>query len=122
MRLRLFAFFAQPRPSLHSISASLSEHMTTDLKILIVGGGIAGLTLAALLEKAGIEYQVFERAAAIRPLGSVVAIGPNVLPVIEQLGLLEEFVAASKVTGFVTNFNEQRQQTSYFDYRELKER
>ncbi|KAG0324090.1 hypothetical protein BG000_002335 [Podila horticola] len=96
--------------------------MTTDLKILIVGGGIAGLTLAALLEKAGIEYQVFERAAAIRPLGSVVAIGPNVLPVIEQLGLLEEFVAASKVTGFVTNFNEQRQQTSYFDYRELKER
>ncbi|KAG0363257.1 hypothetical protein BG005_001990 [Podila minutissima] len=96
--------------------------MTTDLKILIVGGGIAGLTLATLLEKAGIDYQVFERAAAIRPLGSVIAIGPNILPVIEQLGLLEELVAASKVSGFVTNFNEQRQQTSYFDYRELKER
>ncbi|KAF9278607.1 hypothetical protein BGZ74_003041 [Mortierella antarctica] len=96
--------------------------MTTDLNILIVGGGIAGLTLATLLEKAGIDYQVFERAAAIRPLGSVIAIGPNILPVIEQLGLLEELVAASKVSGFVTNFNEQRQQTSYFDYRELKDR
>ncbi|KAF9384503.1 hypothetical protein CPB97_005632 [Podila verticillata] len=94
----------------------------TDLKVLIVGGGIAGLTLATLLEKADIDFQVYERAAVVRPLGSVVAIGPNVLALIEQIGLLDKFAAAAKVTGFVTNFNEQRQQTSYFDYRELKER
>ncbi|KAG0330800.1 hypothetical protein BG004_001982, partial [Podila humilis] len=96
--------------------------MSTNLKVLIVGGGIAGLTLAALLEKANIDYQVFERAATVRPLGSALAIGPNVLPMIEQLGLLDEFISIAKITGIVSNFNEQLKQTSYFDYTELKER
>lgn len=111
-----------PAPSFPNFLKSKRYMTATDLKVLIVGGGIAGLTLATLLEKADIDFQVYERAAVVRPLGSVVAIGPNVLALIEQIGLLDKFAAAAKVTGFVTNFNEQRQQTSYFDYRELKER
>ncbi|KAI7824105.1 hypothetical protein BC939DRAFT_450580 [Gamsiella multidivaricata] len=58
--------------------------------VLIVGAGLAGLMLALLLEKADIPYQIFERAAKIRPLGSALSLGANILPVFEQLGLLEE--------------------------------
>ncbi|KAG0311174.1 hypothetical protein BGZ99_010352 [Dissophora globulifera] len=58
--------------------------------VLIVGGGIGGLTLAILLERAEIPYTVLERSTHIRPLGSAIALGPGVLPLFEQLGLLDE--------------------------------
>ena len=37
--------------------------------MIVVGAGLAGLLLGALLEKAGIEYHIFERAAKVKPLG-----------------------------------------------------
>ncbi|KAK3816369.1 MAG: hypothetical protein J3Q66DRAFT_342329 [Benniella sp.] len=89
------------------------------LKVLISGGGIAGLTLAVLLERAGIEYEVFERASTVRQLGSALSIGPSVLPMIEQLGLMEKFQEVSKVSGVVSNFNEELQVTSTVSYIEL---
>jgi flavin-dependent dehydrogenase len=37
--------------------------------IKIVGAGIAGLFLAILLDKAGIPYEIYERAKEVKPLG-----------------------------------------------------
>jgi len=39
--------------------------------VLIVGAGLAGLLLAILLDKAGIPYQIYERAASVKPLGMI---------------------------------------------------
>lgn len=39
-------------------------------RVLIAGAGLAGLFLGILLEKAGIPYEIFERAAEIKPLGN----------------------------------------------------
>ncbi|KAG0045930.1 hypothetical protein BGZ90_008319 [Linnemannia elongata] len=36
-------------------------------RVLIAGAGIAGLFLGILLEEAGIPYEIFERAAEIKP-------------------------------------------------------
>ncbi|GJJ74506.1 hypothetical protein EMPS_06864 [Entomortierella parvispora] len=63
--------------------------------VLIVGAGIGGLFLAILLDRAGIPYQIFERAATVKPLGSIMSLSPNVMAVIDQLGLLEELKAIS---------------------------
>lgn len=38
--------------------------------VLIVGAGLAGLYLSILLEHANISYQMFERAAKVKPLGT----------------------------------------------------
>jgi hypothetical protein len=38
--------------------------------VLIAGGGLAGLFLGILLERAGIPYEIFERTAEIKPLGN----------------------------------------------------
>jgi len=37
--------------------------------VLIVGAGLGGLLLGALLEKSGVPYQIFERATTVKPLG-----------------------------------------------------
>jgi len=39
-------------------------------RVLIVGAGIGGLALGLLLERAGVPYSIFERAATIKPLGT----------------------------------------------------
>ena len=44
--------------------------------ILIVGGGVGGLTLGLALHAAGIPCQIFESVAEIRPIG----VGINLLP------------------------------------------
>ncbi|KAG9070433.1 hypothetical protein KI688_007969 [Linnemannia hyalina] len=64
--------------------------------VLISGAGLAGLFLGILLERAGIPYDIYERAAEIKPLGSVICLSPNILPAIEQLGLLDEVMSFSK--------------------------
>ncbi|KAF9082319.1 hypothetical protein BGX23_012587, partial [Mortierella sp. AD031] len=61
--------------------------------VLIVGAGISGLMLGALLEKASIPYLILERATAVKPLGAAHVIGPNLMPLFAQLGIEEEFVA-----------------------------
>ncbi|KAF9384438.1 hypothetical protein BGX21_001292 [Mortierella sp. AD011] len=70
-----------------------SIHYTPNLsnpKIIIAGAGLGGLTLAILLEKASIDYEILERATALKPLGSATGLAPNVMPLLEQLGLLDE--------------------------------
>jgi len=37
--------------------------------VIIVGAGIGGLTLALLLERAGVSYVVLEKTSSIKPLG-----------------------------------------------------
>ncbi|KAG0038794.1 hypothetical protein BGZ83_002995, partial [Gryganskiella cystojenkinii] len=59
--------------------------------VIIVGAGIGGLFLAVLFEKVGIRYEIFERASEVKPLGSIMGINANILPVLEQLGIFEEF-------------------------------
>ncbi|KAF9102079.1 hypothetical protein BGX29_004968 [Mortierella sp. GBA35] len=67
-------------------------------KVLIVGAGIGGLLLGALLEKAAIPYEIFERTSSVKPLGSALMIGSNLLPLFEQIGIDEEFIALGKPT------------------------
>ncbi|KAF9118866.1 hypothetical protein BGW39_000798 [Mortierella sp. 14UC] len=75
-----------------------SPYFTTNSKlhVLISGAGIAGLVLAILLEHLEISYEIIERCREMKPLGSVMCLNANVLPVFEQLGLTKEIMAASK--------------------------
>ncbi|KAF9396816.1 hypothetical protein BGX21_009395 [Mortierella sp. AD011] len=63
--------------------------------VLIVGAGLSGLMLGTLLEQINIPYHIFERATEVRPLGTVMGLGANILPVFEQLGLLEDVLNIS---------------------------
>ncbi|KAF9086035.1 hypothetical protein BGX27_003277, partial [Mortierella sp. AM989] len=91
-----------------SINTSSTVHIAnpSNPKVLIAGAGISGLTLAILLEKASIDYEIFEKSTSLKPLGSATALSPNVLPLLEQLGLLEELKGIWKECQFAAMFKE----------------
>lgn len=62
-----------------------------DFKVIIVGGGIAGLTLANSLERARIDYVLLERRWEIAPqVGASIGFLPNGCRIADQLGVYEE--------------------------------
>ncbi|KAF9138980.1 hypothetical protein BGX30_008520 [Mortierella sp. GBA39] len=66
--------------------------------VLIVGAGLGGLMLGALLEKADISFVIFERSSSVKPLGSAIMVGPNLMGLFEQMDIDEEFKAIGKPT------------------------
>src|SRR5215470_14286608 len=59
-----------------------------DQQVLIVGGGIGGLTAALALARQGIPAQVIEQAATFKEIGAGIQLGPNVFRMFERLGLI----------------------------------
>lgn len=56
-------------------------------RVLIAGGSVAGLTLANILEKLGVDFVVLEKYEKIAPnLGASIAIFPNGFRILDQLG------------------------------------
>ncbi len=59
------------------------------MRVLIIGGGIGGLATALALHAAGIEAEVFEAAAEMRPLGVGINLQPHAVRELEEMGLAE---------------------------------
>ncbi|RTE83993.1 hypothetical protein BHE90_001356 [Fusarium euwallaceae] len=58
-----------------------------EFKVIIAGGGIAGLTLANMLEKFHLDYVVLEGHSEISPaVGASIGMFPNGLRILDQLG------------------------------------
>jgi 3-hydroxybenzoate 6-monooxygenase len=57
--------------------------------VLVVGGGIGGLTTALALSRKGIPVRVLEQAAEFKEIGAGIQLGPNVFRMFELLGLTE---------------------------------
>ena len=57
--------------------------------VLVVGGGIGGLTAALALSRKGIPVQVLEQAAEFKEIGAGIQLGPNVFRMFEVLGLTD---------------------------------
>jgi len=59
-----------------------------NIKYTIIGGGIAGLTTALMLEHIGTDYQVYEKAPILNEVGAGIWLSANALQVYEELNLL----------------------------------
>jgi salicylate hydroxylase len=58
-------------------------------KIIIIGGGIGGLTAALALLRQGFDVDVYEQSPELREVGAGVQMGPNGTRVLHALGLEE---------------------------------
>jgi salicylate hydroxylase len=74
-----------------STASSLSN--PTDLRVAIVGAGIGGLAAALFLRRAGIDVTVHEQAAELAEVGAGIVVAPNMVRLLEKLGLGAELTA-----------------------------
>jgi salicylate hydroxylase len=61
--------------------------VTTENSILIVGGGLGGLTAALALARRGLEARVLEGAPSFGAIGYGIQFGPNVFHVLDRIGV-----------------------------------
>lgn len=62
-------------------------------RVLIVGGSIAGLSLALMLERNGIDFLVLEGYKSIAPqVGASIGVLANGLRILDQLGCCQEVI------------------------------
>ncbi|KAG0216579.1 hypothetical protein BGX31_000596 [Mortierella sp. GBA43] len=98
------------------------DYQVPKIHVLIIGGGIGGLMLGLMLEKAGIDYQILERSPEHRPLGSAISLNGTVLRLFEQLGLLEDLYKISKSAGRLHILKEDLETQGHVDLEHFRER
>ncbi|PHH67212.1 hypothetical protein CDD81_2981 [Ophiocordyceps australis] len=77
--------------------------MMKQFTVAVVGGGIAGLALANLLEKLGIHYLVFEAYPRITSQsGTSIGWHPHGLRILDSLGLCDQVMAAAAPVSTMT--------------------
>ena len=64
-----------------------------NLRIVIVGAGMGGLTTALAMKKAGYEVELYDRVRELRPAGAGISLWSNGIKVLNQLGLGPDIAA-----------------------------
>jgi FAD-dependent urate hydroxylase len=93
-----------------------------NLKVIIIGAGIGGLTTGIAMKQAGYRVEIYDRVAELRPAGAGISLWSNGVKVLNRLGLGEKLAAI----GGEMNAMEYRSHTdeplSYIDLHPLFER
>ena len=67
----------------------------TKIPLLVIGGGIGGLTAALALAKRGRDVHVIERASEFGEIGAGIQIAPNASRVFDEIGVLADLHACA---------------------------
>lgn len=70
--------------------------MSRKWRVGIVGCGVAGLTAAVILGRAGHRVTLIERAPRLSPVGAGLLLQPSGQSVLDRLGLLEQVIARAQ--------------------------
>ena len=75
------------------------------MQVIIIGGGISGLSLALSLHQVGISCRVYDSVPALNPLGYGINLQPNAVRELTALGLGERLAAAGVLTQELAFYN-----------------
>ena len=65
------------------------------LKVIIVGAGIGGLTAGIALQQAGYEVEIYDKTKELKPAGAGITLWSNGVKVLNSLGLGDRLASAS---------------------------
>ncbi|KXH50583.1 hypothetical protein CSAL01_11463 [Colletotrichum salicis] len=72
---------------------------STSFKVIIVGAGVTGLTLAHCLVKANIDYVLLDKGVVAPSFGTTITLQPHGCRILHQLGCLDAVLATCDVMG-----------------------
>jgi 5-methylphenazine-1-carboxylate 1-monooxygenase len=75
------------------------------MKVIVVGGGVGGLSLALSLHQAGIAVRVYEAASDLAPLGVGINLQPAAVRELIELGLTESLAQTGIAPDELAYFN-----------------
>ena len=75
------------------------------MQVIIVGGGIAGLSAALSLHQIGVDCRIYESVARLEPVGHGINLQPNAVRELTALGLGEELARAGILTAELAFYN-----------------
>lgn len=90
-------------------------------RVLIVGGGIAGLAIAGGLARAAIPCELVERADRWQPVGAGIVLGVNAMRVMRSLGLAEAVADRGERLGAGAITDAQGRELGASDFRVLED-
>jgi FAD-dependent urate hydroxylase len=64
-----------------------------NLKAIIIGAGIGGLTTAIAMQQAGYTVEIYDKTRELRPAGAGISLWSNGVKVLNRLGLGEQLAA-----------------------------
>jgi 2-polyprenyl-6-methoxyphenol hydroxylase-like FAD-dependent oxidoreductase len=96
--------------------------MRTSKKVVVVGGGIGGLTAALSLRRNGHEVVVLERRATTEEAGAGISLWPNAMRILRDLGLGPALEASAISDGRVTIRTRRGRQLSASEMSGIEER
>ena len=83
--------------SLAELAGETGRRERGKIHVAVVGAGLGGTTLAAMLITAGYDVTVYEQAPALTALGAGIHLGPNAVKVMRALGLEQALLAIANL-------------------------
>ncbi|WP_035986441.1 FAD-dependent urate hydroxylase HpxO [Leptolyngbya sp. KIOST-1] len=93
-----------------------------NLKVVIIGAGIGGLTAGIAMRRAGYEVEIYDRAQELRPAGAGISLWSNGVKVLNYLGLGDKLAAIGGEMNAMEYRSHTDESLSYVDLRPLFER
>ncbi|KAF7591723.1 hypothetical protein BBP40_001167 [Aspergillus hancockii] len=85
-------------------------------RVVIIGGSVAGLTLANILQRYGVDYIVLEKYPKIAPqLGASIGILPYGFQILDQIGVIDRIEALDESVDSMKTFGPDGMQLSSLD-------
>lgn len=92
-----------------------------NLKVVIIGAGIGGLTTGIAMRQAGYQVEIYDRAHELRPAGAGISLWSNGVKVLNKLGLGEQLAAIGGEMNAMEYRSHTDESLSFVDLRPLFE-
>lgn len=90
--------------------------------VSIIGAGIGGLTTALMLKNKGLNVNIFERSAEIKPVGAGILIAHNGMQVFQKLGIHDKIEKAGNRVSCIKITDAQLNEISFVDLTEYEKK